>query len=177
MGNCASLTPDYEVIVKTGDVKGAGTDANVYCCLVDEDGNRSKEFHLDCRWKNDFEKGNIDKFKLSNGAALGDLKKIEIWRDETGVGDDWYVEWIRVRRLGQQADELGDPFPCNRWVTANRKLILTKYDCMLPQFDDHPEQRKLELAEKQKLYVLCRKAPGCPKQVWCKFGAFLFTIM
>lgn len=163
MGNCKSLAPDYEVIVKTGDVKGAGTDANVYCCLVDEDGNKSKEFHLDCRWKNDFEKGNIDTFKLSNGAALGDLKKIEIWRDETGVGDDWFVEWIKIRRLGQ--DESADPFPCNRWVTANRKLILTKYDCMLPQFDDHPEQRKRELEEKQKVYVLCRKAPGCPKQV------------
>jgi arachidonate 5-lipoxygenase len=164
MGNCSNVPADFEVVVKTGDVKGAGTDANVYCALVDEEGNRTKDYHLDCRWKDDFEKGNIDKFKLCNGSTLGPLKKIEIWRDETGLGDDWYVEWIKVKRLADLADEL-DVFPCNRWVKADRKLILTKYDCMLPQFDDHPEQRKLELEEKRKLYVLIRKAPGCPKQV------------
>lgn len=165
MGNCSSVPPDYEIVVKTGDVKGAGTDANVYCALIDEEGNRTKDFHLDCRWKDDFEKGNIDKFKLCNGSALGPLKKIEIWRDETGLGDDWFVEWIKVKLFNSNDSDEMDVFPCNRWVKADRKLILTKYDCMLPQFDDHPEQRKLELEEKRKLYVLKQKAPGCPKQV------------
>ncbi|XP_048579793.1 polyunsaturated fatty acid 5-lipoxygenase isoform X2 [Nematostella vectensis] len=164
MGNCSSLPPDYEIIVKTGDVKGAGTDANVYCALVAVNGTRSRDFHLDCRWKNDFEKGNVDSFKVANGTAIGPLKKIEIWRDDSGLGDDWYVEWIKVKNILEPNSEL-DVFPCHRWVKAERKLILTKYDCMLPQFDDHPEQRKRELEEKRELYRLVRKAPGIPKQI------------
>lgn len=167
MGNqCSSLPPDYEIIVKTGDVKGAGTDANVYCALICEDGTRSRNLHLDCKWKNDFEKGNVDSFKVNDCAGLGTLTELEIWRDETGLGDDWYVEWIKVNRLAFPAD-VDEPaiFPCNRWVKADRKLCITKFDCVLPQFDKHPEQRKKELEEKRQLYVMSRKAPGLPKQI------------
>lgn len=167
MGNkCSGLPPDYEIIVKTGDVKGAGTDANVYCALISEDGARSRDMHLDCKWKNDFEKGSVDSFKVNDCSGLGPLAEIEIWRDETGLGDDWYVQWIKVKRLAFPAD-VDEPtiFPCNRWVKADRKLFITKYDCVLPQYDKHPEQRVKELEDKRQLYVMSRKAPGLPKQV------------
>ena len=167
MGNsCGRLPPDYEIIVKTGDVKGAGTDANVYCALVSEDGLRSRDLHLDCRWKNDFEKGNVDSFKVPDVVGLGPISTIEIWRDESGIGDDWNVQWIKVKRLNPPNNN-GEVtvFPCHRWVKANRKLVLTKWDCVLPQFDKNPEQRKEELEEKRQVYVMSRKAPGLPKQV------------
>lgn len=168
MGNsCSGLAPDCEILVKTGDVKGAGTDANVYCALFNEDKTRSRDLNLDCKWKNDFEKGSVDRFKVHCGLPAGPLHKIEIWRDDSGIGDDWYVEWIKVKKLQgpDQEDEEGVIFPCNRWVKAERKLILTKYDCVLPQFDEHPEQRKEELEDKRGVYRLSRKAPGIPKQV------------
>ena len=163
--SCSRLPPDFEIIVKTGDVKGAGTDANVYCVLVSENGLRSRDLNLDCRWKNDFEKGNVDSFKVFDVVGLGAISMLEIWRDETGIGDDWNVQWIKVKRLNPpNSDEIA-MFPCNRWVKANRKLVLTKWDCVLPQFDQHPDQRKQELEEKRELYVMSRKAPGIPKQV------------
>ena len=58
------LTRNFEISVKTGDVKGAGTDANVFCVLIDEEGTRSQDIKLDCIWRNDFEKGNVDKFSI-----------------------------------------------------------------------------------------------------------------
>ena len=91
-------TIDYEVIVKTGDVKGAGTDSNVYCVLVDKAGNKSRDLLLDCRWKNDFEKGCTDTFKIRNVPNLGPIESIELWRDSRGIGDDWFVEYLKVRQ-------------------------------------------------------------------------------
>lgn len=164
MGNsCSGLPPDCEIIVKTGDVKGAGTDANVFSALYNEDGTRSRDLNLDCKWKNDFEKGSVDRFKVHCGLPPGRLHKIEIWRDDSGIGDDWYVEWIKVKNLHPGSDEV--IFPCNRWVKAERKLVLTEYDCVLPQFDECKEQRKKELEDKRDVYRLSRKAPGIPKQI------------
>ena len=167
MGNiCSGLPPDVEIIVKTGDVKGAGTDANVYCVLVNEDGIRSRDLNLDCRWKNDFEKGSIDHFKVHCGLQPGPVKRIEVWRDDSGLSDDWYVEWVKVKKVNSPSDQEPDIFPCHRWVKAERKLILTRYDCVLPQLDENVEQRKLELDDKREIYRLSRKAPGIPKQVF-----------
>ena len=165
MGNsCSGVPPDCEIIVKTGDIKGAGTDANVGCVLYNKDNTRSRDLNLVCKWKNDFERGSVDHFKVHCGLPPGPLHKIEIWRDHCGIGDDWYVEWIKVRKLNPAStDEV--IFPCHRWVKAERRLILTQYDCVLPQFDENPQQRKRELEEKREVYRLSRKAPGIPKQV------------
>ena len=89
---------DFEVICKTGDVKGAGTDSNVYLILVDEDNDKSRNILLDCNWRNDFEQGNVDTFPIRNIPNLGPLKRINIWRDSSGVNDDWFVESIKIRQ-------------------------------------------------------------------------------
>jgi hypothetical protein len=44
-------------------------------------------------------------------------------------------------------------------------MVITKYDCILPQFDENQEQRALEILEKRRTYGLTRKKPGIPKQV------------
>lgn len=100
MGNlCSGLLLDCEVMVKIGDVKGVGIDFNVYCVLYNEDKSCLCDFYFDCKWKNDFEKGFVDCFKIYIGFLFGLLYKIEIWRDDSGIGDDWYVEWIKVKKL------------------------------------------------------------------------------
>ena len=175
---------DYEIIVKTGDVKGAGTDANVYISLIDEQGRKSREISLDCTWRDDFEKGNTDSFKVRNVPQLGKIEKIELWRDSKGLNDDWFVEWIKVRPVRKLAmkgsginkgnsknkaveNELkyGIPFPCNRWIKEHIKFIFKKYDACLPQFDDCKQQRKEELERKREQYAFQEKAPGLPRQV------------
>ena len=62
----AILGKDFEVTVKTGDVKGAGTDANIYCAFIDEEGTRSRDIVLDVMFRDDFEKGNVDTFDIKD---------------------------------------------------------------------------------------------------------------
>lgn len=178
----SSRLPDYEVLVKTGDVKGAGTDANVYISLVDAKGRKSRDILLDCKWRDDFEKGNTDVFKIRNVPKLGEIDRIEVWRDTTGLNDNWFVELIKVKsmRKTQKADNNNStekkamnvsntrqeiPFPCNRWIKENLRFVLVKYDSVLPQFDDRKEQRRDELIRKRELYQFVEKAPGLPRQV------------
>ena len=52
----------YEVFVKTGDVRYAGTDANVYIIFIGTSGKTSKLFLDDS--KNNFERGMTECFKV-----------------------------------------------------------------------------------------------------------------
>eukprot|EP00112_Aurelia_sp_Birch-Aquarium-sp1_P026556 Seg949.7 transcript_id=Seg949.7/GoldUCD/mRNA.D3Y31 product="Arachidonate 5-lipoxygenase" protein_id=Seg949.7/GoldUCD/D3Y31 len=182
----SSKRADYEILVKTGDIKGAGTDANVYIALVDDEGRKSRDILLDCTWRDDFEKGNTDSFKISNVPQLGEIKRVELWRDSKGLNDDWFVEWVKVKPMKKRnnpkgtndnnnsmkkgmrnEDEMkeGIPFPCNRWIKEDKKFVLVKYDAVLPQFDDRKIQRREELEEKRQKYTFAEKAPGLPRQV------------
>ena len=53
----------YEVLVKTGDVKGAGTDANVDLIIYGENGDTGKR-PLKQRFRDLFEKNQVDKFEI-----------------------------------------------------------------------------------------------------------------
>lgn len=53
----------YEVIVYTGDVSGAGTNANVFITLFGEHGDSGKR-PLKQSFRNLFEKNQIDKFNI-----------------------------------------------------------------------------------------------------------------
>ena len=52
----------FEVTVKTGDVRYAGTDANVYIIFVGTNGKSAKLFLDDSR--NNFERGMTETFKV-----------------------------------------------------------------------------------------------------------------
>lgn len=173
----SSRQTDFEILVKTGDVKGAGTDSNVFIALIDEEGHRSRDIYLDCKWRDDFEKGNTDVFRISSVPGLGDICRIELWRDSKGLNDDWFVEWVKVKAMKRHKGENkkssltdkelkeGVPFPCNRWIKEDIKFAIVKYDAVLPQFDNHKKQRKDELLRKCEQYRFAEKAPGLPRQV------------
>ncbi|XP_065667156.1 polyunsaturated fatty acid 5-lipoxygenase isoform X2 [Hydra vulgaris] len=184
---------DFEIVIKTGDVKGAGTDSNVYCCLIDCKGNKSRDLLLDVKWRNDFEKGSIDLFKIRNVPNIGKLESIELWRDDKGINDDWYLEYAQVKQItGVLANDLVNesilcngfrypksnknvndnifknfllPFPCHRWIKANKKYVLYAYDSLLPQFDPRTEQRKEELEDKKNKYAFSESSAGMPRRV------------
>lgn len=152
----------YTVHVKTGDKKFAGTDANVFIILYDSGGNKTQEFHLDKFFRDDFERGQLDDFVLEANVDLKNISMIELWRDDYGFGDEWYVDFIQV-----QKEDCEDTysFPLFKWVKAHHHYKIHHLDTALPQFDPNQEQRELELVEKQEYYVLCQKAPGCSMQV------------
>uniref|UniRef100_T2MH56 Arachidonate 5-lipoxygenase n=1 Tax=Hydra vulgaris TaxID=6087 RepID=T2MH56_HYDVU len=153
------LKADLKVVVKTGDVKGAGTDSNVYCCLIDDKGFKSRNILLDVKWRNDFEKGNLDEFDIRNVSNLSNVVSIELWRDQKGVNDSWFVEYIIVKHSNYTS-----PFPCNRWIEANKKYVFYIFNSSLPQYDPCLSQRKQELEANKVKYIFTNNSE-VPKQV------------
>ncbi|MEQ2226729.1 hypothetical protein ILYODFUR_030328, partial [Ilyodon furcidens] len=64
----------YEVVTVTGDVKGAGTDANVFVTLFGEFGV-SPKVHLASKSRNAFEKNKTDVFRIKT-QNVGPIKKL-----------------------------------------------------------------------------------------------------
>lgn len=65
---CSPAVPDlapvkYEVVVYTGDVKGAGTNANVFITIFGVNGDTGKR-PLTQRFRDLFERNQVDKFQL-----------------------------------------------------------------------------------------------------------------
>lgn len=151
----------YTIYVKTGDKKFAGTDANVYIILCDSAGNRTKSFHLDKFFRDDFERGNLDDFVLEDEVDLCDIDEIELWRDNYGFGDEWFVDFIQIHT----EKSVDYSFPMFKWIKANYHYKIKHLDTSIPQFDPYQEQRENELLDKQMVYQLCQKAIGLPAQV------------
>ncbi|EDO44990.1 predicted protein, partial [Nematostella vectensis] len=82
----------YTIHIFTGDVWGAGTDANVLVTLYGTKGD-SGEHKLDNEGENNFEQGMIDTYKFEC-SYLGDLVKLRIGHDNTGWGPGWYLDKV-----------------------------------------------------------------------------------
>jgi hypothetical protein len=85
---------NYRVTVVTGNVRGAGTDANVYLTVVGDKGKVDK-VHLD-NSKNNFERGRVDVFAISS-LDLGEIKHIVIEHDGKGLGAGWFLNKVRKK--------------------------------------------------------------------------------
>ncbi|XP_030842351.1 arachidonate 5-lipoxygenase isoform X2 [Strongylocentrotus purpuratus] len=142
----------FTITVKTGDRKGAGTDANVVIALCDEEGRRSNDLYLDSLFRDDFESGGRDRFlKISGVVDFGTLSHIELWRDSKGLFDDWFCDVIEVINMKTKERHV---FPVHRWIPANRKFKLRPFDMILPQRDEMLHLREEELKSKKELYKL-----------------------
>uniref|UniRef100_UPI0037E95008 polycystin-1 n=1 Tax=Semicossyphus pulcher TaxID=241346 RepID=UPI0037E95008 len=82
----------YKVLVKTGWQRGAGTTAHVGICLygVTKSGSR----HL--QREGAFQRGSLDQFHLETDDNLGEVWKIRMWHDNTGLDPSWYVQHVVV---------------------------------------------------------------------------------
>jgi len=108
----------YKVNVKTGDVIGAGTDANVFMIIFGENGD-SGELALKNSetYKDKFERNHTDVFTFKNLLSLGELTKVRIWHDNKFLGANWFLENVEI------VDESNNEkyhFPCNRWLAKDK---------------------------------------------------------
>ncbi|XP_061182688.1 polyunsaturated fatty acid 5-lipoxygenase-like [Saccostrea echinata] len=152
----------YEIKVKTGDVLGAGTDANVEIVLLGSSGKQTQSATLDNRFRNDFERCRTDVFTIKDKTDIPEVTEIKLRRDKAGSFSDWFVEKIQVTN---RTSGYISVFPILRWIPPNVDLYFGRYDASLPQFDPRPEQRRAELQEKRQLYEYEQKRPGFPVQV------------
>ncbi|XP_013386239.1 allene oxide synthase-lipoxygenase protein-like [Lingula anatina] len=166
MGNHHSATLTTHVLqVKTGDRKGAGTDANVTVILHDDHGKKSSPLKLDHPLRDDLERGSLDVFPVAEPLKeFGKIQKIEFTMEKFGLASDWYVESVCIEDKRQESI-IPYMFPIHRWIRPSRRYVFDHLDCKLPQDDQEIDQRKEELTEKRKIYELEQKAPGLPAQV------------
>jgi len=84
-----------KVTIHTGNVSGAGTDANVYFRV-----NNGDWWDLDKPLYNDFENNATDTYGpfQTNNLTVENISRtaIELRHDNRGVGAGWYVEWLRL---------------------------------------------------------------------------------
>jgi lipoxygenase homology domain-containing protein 1 len=89
-------TVSYHVSTKTGDIRGAGTDARVYMRIYGEKGDtgrvRLKRTKDSSKM---FERGQIDEFVVES-EDLGKIEKIEIGHDGRGVGAGWFLDHVQI---------------------------------------------------------------------------------
>ncbi|XP_066103488.1 lipoxygenase homology domain-containing protein 1 isoform X2 [Saccopteryx bilineata] len=103
----------YEVVTATGDVRGAGTDANVFITIFGENG-LSPKLHLTSKSKSAFAKANVDVFRVRTN-NVGLIYKIRIEHDNTGSNSSWYLE--RVILTDTKRPHLRYFFNCNSWLS------------------------------------------------------------
>uniref|UniRef100_G3T1Y4 Lipoxygenase homology PLAT domains 1 n=1 Tax=Loxodonta africana TaxID=9785 RepID=G3T1Y4_LOXAF len=109
----------YRVTVCTGELEGAGTDANVYLCLYGDVGDTGERLMYNCRNNTDlFEKGNADEFTIE-AVTLRKVRRVRIRHDGKGAGSGWYLERVLVREEGQPESDNVE-FPCLRWLDKDK---------------------------------------------------------
>ncbi|XP_003474113.1 lipoxygenase homology domain-containing protein 1 isoform X2 [Cavia porcellus] len=106
----------YTVTVKTSDVLGAGTDANVFIIIFGENGDSGTlALKQSANW-NKFERNNTDTFNFSDMLSLGHLCKLRIWHDNKGIFPGWHLSYVDVK--DNSRDETFR-FQCDRWLSKS----------------------------------------------------------
>ncbi|PNI60812.1 LOXHD1 isoform 7 [Pan troglodytes] len=109
----------YRVTVCTGELEGAGTDANVYLCLFGDVGDTGERLLYNCRNNTDlFEKGNADEFTIES-VTMRNVRRVRIRHDGKGSGSGWYLDRVLVREEGQPESDNVE-FPCLRWLDKDK---------------------------------------------------------
>ena len=91
-----SEVTEYEIDVKTGSERGAGTDANVFIVMYGEYGDSGKIALKNSRtYKNGFESNHVDSFN-EKAPYVGKINKIRIGHDNKGSFPGWYLEKVGI---------------------------------------------------------------------------------
>lgn len=105
------------VRVLTGLMKGAGTDADVYISFRNRHtGVWSPEHFLDTP-KDDFERGQMDVFKLEIGMKATDVDYIRVRHDNSGKRPGWFLSMVVVEDIDSQEYV---SFPFNHWLSLDK---------------------------------------------------------
>lgn len=111
-----SLVPvKYEIIVITGDEKGAGTDANVFVTVYGSNGDSGRR-QLRQKFRNLFERGRTDRFLLEM-LDMGELQKVRVEHDNTGVNPGWLLDRVEVTNTANGVTTI---FLGGKWLDTKR---------------------------------------------------------
>uniref|UniRef100_A0A8C6S1B5 Arachidonate 5-lipoxygenase a n=1 Tax=Neogobius melanostomus TaxID=47308 RepID=A0A8C6S1B5_9GOBI len=155
--------PVYTVTVATGSQWFAGTDDYIYITLVGTERCSARTL-LDKPLYNDFERGAVDSYDVRVEENLGELVLVKLEKKKYWVADDWYCRYITVKTPAGDYME----FPCFRWLTDDKEVVLRDGTAHLPQ-DDKTSVVKLhrqkELNTRCKTYRWKEWQPGFPMSI------------
>ncbi|XP_028851636.1 lipoxygenase homology domain-containing protein 1 isoform X2 [Denticeps clupeoides] len=124
-----SLVPvKYEIIIITGDVKGGGSDANVYVTIYGSSGDSGKRA-LKQKFRNLFERGHTDRFLLEM-LDLGELLRVRVEHDNTGTSPGWYLECVEITNTANWVTTI---FQCGKWLD-NKKADGQIHRVLYPKY-------------------------------------------
>ncbi|KAK5866300.1 hypothetical protein PBY51_020501 [Eleginops maclovinus] len=86
----------YEIQVKTGWSRGAGTTAHVGVSVYGRE-SRIEHRHLDSRGA--FTRNALDIFHIATDTNLGSVWKIRLWHDNKGLSPAWLLQYVLVKDL------------------------------------------------------------------------------
>ncbi|CAL1578725.1 unnamed protein product [Knipowitschia caucasica] len=155
--------PVYTVTVATGSQWFAGTDDYIYVTLVGTE-RCSERTLLDKPFYNDFERGAVDSYEVQVGESLGTIVLLKLEKNKYWVQDDWYCRYVTVKTPDGDYVE----FPCFRWFTDNKELVLRDGTAHLPQDDKLglvKQHRQKELDTRRKTYRWKEWQPGFPMSI------------
>ncbi|KAK7896482.1 hypothetical protein WMY93_021807 [Mugilogobius chulae] len=111
-----SLVPvKYEIIVITGEEKGAGTDANVFITIYGTNGD-SGQRQLRQKFRNLFERGQTDRFVVEM-LDMGELQKVRVEHDNTGISPGWFLDRVEVTNTANGVTTI---FLCGKWLDLKK---------------------------------------------------------
>jgi hypothetical protein len=120
------LVKQYTVDVYTGDKSGCGTNANVFCTIYGDKGDTGeRELAHSETHRDKFEKNHQDRFKIEC-ADLGNIYKLKIRHDNSGLSPDWLL--ARVEVIDGIKTYL---FYCEQWLAKGKgdsKIERTLYE-------------------------------------------------
>ncbi len=91
VSTAAGALIDYAITTYTSDIRGAGTDANVFVELHGSKGSIGQT-RLD-NAANNYERGRADTFTIK-ASDVGDINRLVIWHDDAGMGSDWHLHQV-----------------------------------------------------------------------------------
>ena len=102
----------YQVTVRTGELRNAGTDGEIFIQLIGVDGTSSSSLKLDDPDANDFERDTVKTYTVTS-KDVGVLDRIVLILVPNKSSPDWYCEEVTVRNMltGQVWT-----FPVEKWL-------------------------------------------------------------
>lgn len=136
-----AIKPDFKkkyiITTKTGNKMLAGTDANVYLRLYDDQNQQSEDLLLEQSLtnKHKFEKHQIDEFHTGTSKNLSDLKAVRLWHTG-GKNHGWHVKWLQIEDLDAQhlycfpvviIDKMKFSFCFTRFILFKEQMVGFKF--------------------------------------------------
>jgi len=114
----------YSVITYTASDFGAGTSANVHINLRGTVNETGKIILRRQNQKTPFKRNHVDKFEF-DCQDLGDLRRVIIGHDNTGIGSAWKLTKVEVEEMtGLKRKWFA---PCGKWLKKDileRELLV-----------------------------------------------------